>query len=60
MIIKKLINEVKIKLWDNIQVAIEAEIPNRIIDQGWHQKGFRSQNFSSELLFIIIVDLNKS
>ena len=43
-IIKKLTNDVKIKLWDNIQIETNTAIPNKIIDQGWHQKGFRSQN----------------
>ena len=45
--IKKLTNDVKIKLWNNIQIETNTAIPNKIIDQGWHQKGFKSQNFFS-------------
>ena len=31
-------------LLNNIQLKIRTNIPKIIIDQGWHQKGFKSQN----------------
>ena len=31
-------------LLNKIQLRIKVKIPKVIIDQGWHQKGFKSQN----------------
>ena len=46
-IIKKLTNDVRIKLWENIQTETNTAMPKEIIDQGWHQKGLRFQKFFS-------------
>ena len=57
--IKKLTNDVKNTLWNNIQIETNTAMPNKIIDQGWHQKGLRSQKFFSSFLTIINIDLSK-
>ena len=37
------------------QLENKTKIPNVIIDQGWHQKGFKSQNFFLELESIKVI-----
>ena len=44
--------EVMIILLNIIQLKSKDKIPKVIIDQGWHQKGFKSQNFILECEFI--------
>ena len=36
--------EVINKLLNKVQLKIKTKTPKEIIDQGWHQIGFRSQN----------------
>ena len=43
---------VNIILLKNIQLKVNNNIPKQIIDQGWHQYGFKSQKFF--LLFVSI------
>ncbi len=43
---------VKKMLLNKIQIVIIDKMPKVIIDQGWHQKGFESQNFLLEFEFI--------
>ena len=37
--------EVMIMLANRVQLQIKTKRPKTMIDQGWHQKGFNSQNF---------------
>ena len=42
-IIKKPTIEARIILWNISQIKNNTRIPKVIIDQGWHQGGFKSQ-----------------
>ena len=43
--IKKAKIEDIIMLLESLKLKIKTKTPKLIIDQGWHQKGFESQNF---------------